>query len=803
MGAAHDASPTFARRRRSLLWRAITVSIAAMIFVAGLATASTIVRSNVLSRIVDESGCIEDLNAQLLRVAEMRRRVRELQFSANDRSGELEEAAALRLSLVSWAQTGRRLTAKARTARSEQGAIGAPFAGDIRRVLAAIDRGTAVSESLRHAVDVDAQDFAVVEGDLLERTRETQRADQRSLEVEQRIFSAAIAFVVIALSFLLVGPPLRRTAAILEDLTREDEASKREATDRALEAIFAQSRTGVALVRNDGAVLQANAALATMLAIDEAPYDGLASVVGALFPFFDGGAHRFPMEFSDTNGTRRSGDASITPVAELVDGSRTFLLVLEDITERRVMEDRLRHEASVDSLTELENRRAMRTRIAEAQAAAATGFVVLVDLDDFKLINDNGGHIAGDEVLVEVARRLRATSQPDVFAGRMGGDEFVILALHLDATACEKLLARILERIAHPIATTNGIVTVTASIGAATIVLAPEDSPDEASLDRVLRNADLALYRAKDLGRNRYAIDCERDAGHADLHVLGPAEIRDGLVHDAFVLHYQPIVDARRGTCVALEALVRWKRDEGALLPPSAFIAMAERSGTIVPLGFWILERACRDFAAMIADGLDEQVDLHVNVSPLQIAQDDFPERVAAVLAATGIVASRLVLEVTEGALVSYQADGSRSIDAVRALGVRWCIDDFGIGYSSLAYLNTLPVACMKIDRSFVSGGTGLGLANETIVGVILQLGRSLGIDVIAEGVETAAQSAALSALRCRALQGYGHAMPMSADAFARSPFARQNRNNVRRGPASETGMRIGSFEIKNPANAG
>jgi diguanylate cyclase (GGDEF)-like protein len=761
------------RRRRSIILRAVAVSGAAILLVAIMASTSAIVGGRTLARIVLEARCIEVSSTQLLRSAEMSRRVREIQLAPN-RTAQLVEAYGLRGALVASTEAKRRLQSKGDRSAPDRVLDGVDkrFTADIGAVLSAVDVEAPVSSALRRRIDRDAQDYAVVEGALLESLRASQRKDQTLLEIQQRVYAGAIASIIVLLALLLVAPTLRRAATVLEELAREDEAEKRRATERALAAVFEQSRTSVALLDERGVILQGNSALAQILGVAEVR-DGAENLpsylasTDALVPFFDGDSHRFPIHLTAASGEERWGDASISPVAGSNAGANRFLLVLEDVTARRALEERLRHEAAFDSLTNIENRRAMRERIAGALADGASGFVTLIDLDNFKVINDNDGHSVGDEVLAEVAKRLKATFAGTAAAGRMGGDEFVGLVTDVDAAAFSALLERVIDAIARPIRTSTRVVTVTASIGAIPLRVGVGGHIDESSVDRILRAADVALYQAKALGRNRFVIDAHAELDGPVPHHPGPAEIREGLAGDEFVLHYQPIIDFGSRRCIALEALVRWDRGGAELVPPSAFIAMAERSGTIIALGSWILTRACADFAAMLADGLPDTTDLHVNVSALQIAQPDFPQLVARALEQSELSARRLVLEVTEGTLVSYQAEGSRTLDQVRWLGVRWCIDDFGMGYSSLAYLNTLPVACMKIDRSFVSDGDSDRLSNPAIVNMILQLARILGIAVIAEGVETADQASALAGMECYALQGYAFARPMSRSALS------------------------------------
>ncbi|GAC1541798.1 MAG: hypothetical protein NVS2B17_19630 [Candidatus Velthaea sp.] len=705
--------------------------------------------------------------------------MREVQLAV-DRSEKLQEAYALRSVLVTWAEARRQLHVVQRAAPPQHLAdIELRFTYDVTRVLSQVDAGRAVSPALRRRVDADAQSYAVVEGAYLDRQRAVQARDQDALEFEQRTYAVAVVGVMIVLALFSVGPTLRRTSKFLEGLAREDEAEKRRATEQALAAIFEQSRTGVALLDQNGTILQWNAALTNTLGVAGTDPRGaslLRFVLSSdeLLSFLDGGSHRFELLFFPAEGKRRVGDASISPVAHLQDGTSSFLLVLEEITERREIEERLQHDASHDSLTNLENRKAMRKRVERALANCAGGYLVLIDLDDFKSINDRDGHSVGDEILIEIADRLRITLSASGTAGRIGGDEFVLLLTGIEESDLTVLLERVLDEIAKPIATSARMLSLTASIGATSLLPTSRRAADDLSVDEAMRAADIALYRAKALGRNRFVIGARDAQTDRDGKAPGPMEIREGLAREEFVLQYQPIVDARIGRCVAVEALVRWNRGELGMLAPGAFIEMAERSGTIVPLGTWVLMRACAEFSAQIALGLSETVNLHVNVSALQIAQDDFVTSVHQALMMANLPASRLVLEITEGTLVRYHAEASNVLDKICALGVRWCIDDFGVGYSSLAYLGVLPVTSIKIDRSFISSKKDERLANGAIVNAVLQLGRSLDIDVIAEGVETAKQGEQLAEMGCHILQGFFFAKPLSASSAHAYGIARE-----------------------------
>ena len=440
-----------------------------------------------------------------------------------------------------------------------------------------------------------------------------------------------------------------------------------------------------------------------------------------------------------------------------------------DITDRKRDEERLRHLAERDPLTELPNRSLTRDQLSAAiDRAVERGTrlgVLFVDLDRFKAINDSIAHAAGDELLCEVALRLHATLEGRGSIGRPGGDEFIIILENLrDEAAGVAIGYELLAAIAEPFALEQSPLVMTASVGMA---LFPRDgsTPDE-----LLRGADSAMYAAKARGGN--AVDVFRPslrlAALADLEL--ERALREALKRDDVAVAYQPIVDAQTGRVVAFEALARWT-ENGRIIAPNDFIPLAEATGLIVRLGTAVLHTACAQMRRLRDAGFDNVV-MCVNISPRQFREFDFAWRVRAALEAAELPPSALGLEITESAYISADS-GVRNMEALKEMGVHLSIDDFGTGYSSLGYLKRLPVDAIKIDRSFVADVLR-DSADQAIIRAIIAVAKNLGLVVIAEGVETAHQADFLRMLGCTQLQGYFYARPLEPaelERFLRQPL--------------------------------
>jgi diguanylate cyclase (GGDEF)-like protein/PAS domain S-box-containing protein len=465
------------------------------------------------------------------------------------------------------------------------------------------------------------------------------------------------------------------------------------------------------------------------------------------------------LELTVPHRDRRQRQAEMT-VTNLLDDPNVRGLVLNtrDITERRQLQEQLVHEAHHDPLTQLANRSLFVERIGEAlQGRRSTDHVavVVLDLDGFKEVNDALGHAAGDQLLVQVADRLHATVRTGDTVARLGGDEFAVLAHAADAPAVAR---RVVTAMAEPFVVDGREVHVGASAG----IAAAGAGVDAVQL---MRNADLAMYQAKSAGGGDVAV--YHPSLHAGLveRLQLEADLRRALDRGELRLFYQPCVDLADGATVGYEALVRWLHPERGLVPPGEFIAVAEQIGVIGPLGRWVLEQACRQAVEWAAEG--RPVRMAVNVSVRQFHRTDLSAEVGAVLAATGLPADRLCLEMTESVLMTDTDANLAQLTRLKQLGVHLAVDDFGTGYSSLAYLRRFPVDVIKIDRSFVDRICDTDDA-ATLVHTIVQLGRSLGMTTVAEGVEHGGQLDALRAMGCELAQGYHFSRPVPAEVAAR-----------------------------------
>lgn len=449
-----------------------------------------------------------------------------------------------------------------------------------------------------------------------------------------------------------------------------------------------------------------------------------------------------------------------------------------DVCDRHARLEQLTYEASHDSLTALPNRQAFHDRVDHALARVARGrsavAVLFCDIDGFKLLNDRLGHHLGDQVLIEIADRLRSAVRPADTVARIAGDEFTVLLEDLQEPGeAEAVARRLCAAVSAPVIVEGEELTVTMSVGVA-------QARQGDTVDTIVANADLAMYDAKSNGRDRVQLYEVASRLVLDQNVL-EADMRTATARDEYRLHFQAIVDTAAEQVIAVEALVRWAHPERGLLGPDQFIPIAERTGYIMPLGRWVLEEACRCAARWQRS--HKGLVLCVNVSALQLREKVFVEQVRAALDASGLPPSLLALELTESALID--ADQSRDvIEAIRLMGVRLVIDDFGTGYSSLAYLGQLPVDGIKIDRSFVRElGTVRG---DRMIKAIVELARGMDFWVVAEGVETAGQAEAIRQLGCHFAQGYHFARPTPT--FPPLTF----RDEPQHGRSTDNGQRTG-----------
>jgi diguanylate cyclase (GGDEF)-like protein/PAS domain S-box-containing protein len=441
-----------------------------------------------------------------------------------------------------------------------------------------------------------------------------------------------------------------------------------------------------------------------------------------------------------------------------VDGTPEYLLtVLDDVTERRKAEQRIALMAHSDTLTNLPNRMAFNECLAstlKVAAAESKSFAILcIDLDEFKQINDVYGHTVGDLMLCRVADRLRAVAD-GVFVGRLGGDEFTIIADNQDRSSSAKLADRLLAAFADDLEVDNYRLRQELSIG---VAIYPTDGTDAKTL---MNNADAALYRAKTKEHGSVQFfEAEMGARLRERAAL-QADLRSAIQHNELLLHYQPQLKMT-GEITGFEALARWHSPNRGMVPPSEFIPLAEESSLILLIGEWVLREACREAASW-----DKPLRVAINVSPIQFRHGDLPRLVHSVLLETGLAPVRLVLEITEGVLID---DFSRAVSILRrlkSLGVQIALDDFGTGYSSLSYLHAFPFDKIKIDRAFISDLES-NHQSVAIVRAVIGLSRSLNIPILAEGVETQAQHAFLAEEGCDEVQGYLTGRPLAIADYA------------------------------------
>jgi diguanylate cyclase (GGDEF)-like protein/PAS domain S-box-containing protein len=441
------------------------------------------------------------------------------------------------------------------------------------------------------------------------------------------------------------------------------------------------------------------------------------------------------------------------------------VMVFHDVTQARAMSQRLSYLAHHDYLTELPNRLLLNDRLAQAMAAAHRQqqqlAVLFVDVDRFKHINDSLGHTIGDQLLLSVAGRLVASVRSSDTVSRQGGDEFVILlstiALAEDAAISAN---KILTALAMPHHVMEHDLQITVSMG---IGIYPEDGTDAETL---VKNADIAMLNAKDNGRNTYQFFKPDMNEHALERQALESGLRHALGRHEFMLHYQPKMNLHTEAITGVEALIRWRQPGRGVVLPEKFISIAERCGYIVPIGQWVLREACRQIQSWLDADL-APLPIAINISAVELRSKDFVKKVHAVLQETGLDPRYLEFELTETAIMQNPKSTIGVLHALKNLGVRLTLDDFGTGFSSLSYLKGFPIDALKIDKSFVRGlCTNAGDAN--IVSAVINMGKSFGLGVIAEGVETREQFLRLQAQQCAEGQGYFFQRPVAPDEFAK-----------------------------------
>ncbi|HKQ26070.1 MAG TPA: EAL domain-containing protein [Burkholderiales bacterium] len=560
-----------------------------------------------------------------------------------------------------------------------------------------------------------------------------------------------------------------------EDITEQRALSEslRESEVR-YRALFENSIDAILLTRRGGAIVAANDAACRLLDYDEEELRafGRDDIVDSSDPRAqallnqggragvahgevrlrrkDGGL--VPVEFACATFPERNGESCAT-------------LIIRDMTDRKRAEEHIEYLAYHDELTGIPNRayfhRAFEHALATTQRYGLHCALMLVDLDRFKNINDTIGHEAGDQLLKQVASRLRACLRDSDIIARFGGDEFVILMQ--DASTVEAVNAvavKILEATSRPLLIDDQDFLITASIGISTY---PHDGND---MQTLLKNSDVAMYRAKEFGKNGFQYFSPEMNVHTRERLSIESALRRGLERKEFTVHFQPKVRVSSRTVAGMEALVRWRNPEKGLMQPSEFIAIAEETGIVVQIGDWVLEEACRNGQVLRKSG-HTGLRVSVNLSVRQLFDRGFAQRVAVILEQTGFPAENLELEITES-MVMRDAEGAvKVLQALRDTGVRLAIDDFGTGYSSLAYLKRFPINCVKIDRSFIRDLPD-DRDDASITRGIIAMAHNMKLDVVAEGVETPEQLNFLQAYGCDEIQGFLFSEPLAADAFER-----------------------------------
>jgi len=438
-----------------------------------------------------------------------------------------------------------------------------------------------------------------------------------------------------------------------------------------------------------------------------------------------------------------------------------------DITQRKSAEDRLQHDAFHDSLTGLSNRSLLLDRLGRALARAKRRpdgrFAVLfLDIDGFKFVNDSLGHQTGDQLLIAISRRLEGCLRATDSVARIGGDEFIILMDDVEDTQDVMTLAdRVLAELQCPFALNGHELVTTASIG----IALSEPGYDRA--EEIVRNADIAMYKAKAGGKAAYVVFDEAMHATAVTRLRMETDLRQASLRGEFQIYYQPIVSLRTGKVTSFEALLRWNHPERGIVPPDDFIPLAEETKLILPIGLWVVRTAAEQLRTWQTEfWMNPPLAISVNLSCRQFFQPDLVYQVERALLETGLAPGCLKMEITESAIMEQVESASSALTRLKSLGIKLAMDDFGKGYSSLSYLHQFPFDTLKIDRSFISR-IGPAGENTEIVRTIISLARGLGLDVVAEGVETADQLNHLRDLGCHYGQGYLFSRPLTADAAA------------------------------------
>jgi diguanylate cyclase (GGDEF)-like protein/PAS domain S-box-containing protein len=557
------------------------------------------------------------------------------------------------------------------------------------------------------------------------------------------------------------------------------DASQHEATAAALrqsegrfQALFEGSPLGIAWVDPDGRVLEVNPTFSEMVGrpterLLSASIQDLAhpedrdAVIRALQGPDPPGAG-LEVRLIHERGHTVWTQASVSPVPGGPGTPHRIMWQLQDTTERRGLQERLAHQALHDPLTGLPNRALFLDRVNRALSRLDRNpglvAVMVLDIDRLDAVNDAHGHETGDRVLIAVGERLQESIRQADTIARLGSDEFGLLCEDLESDRDALALAeRVRESVGTEIHLEGGAVTVSGSVGVA-LSQSTAENPET-----LLRDATLALHRAKAEGRARVEVFDESMREKAARRLKTETDLQKAIEGGEFRVFYQPQVELDSGTIVGVEVLARWQHPERGLVTPTEFIQLAEETGVILPLGQWVLEQACRQSEKWRGLNGGNPLPAWVNISPSQLAQPNFPELVSKILAEHGTDPASLCLEVTEGALVGETGAAVETLRKLKDLGIKVGLDDFGMGFSSLAYLKRLPVDMLKLDRTFVAG-LGTNTDDSAIAAAVINLSRAMGLVSIAEGVETPEQLAELRELGCNLAQGYFFSSPQPAE---------------------------------------
>jgi diguanylate cyclase (GGDEF)-like protein/PAS domain S-box-containing protein len=561
------------------------------------------------------------------------------------------------------------------------------------------------------------------------------------------------------------------------------EIEKRESELRRLSTVIEQSPESIVITDTDARILYVNEAFKriTGYALDEVVGRNPRVLNNGLTPRATyvemwAALSRGEVWRGEFHNTRKDGSnylelATVAPIKDAAGAVTHYVAVKEDITQRKQSEALLHRLAYFDALTELPNRALLHDRVAQAIRSSVRkdsyGMLMLIDIDRFRQLNDSLGHAAGDRLLCAVAERLRKLMREEDTIARHGDDDFAVLIEHIGDTEDEAIahaehVARKVQRgLDAPYSLGVGEDErhfVTLSIGISLF------HDGESSLDTLLKQAEVALYRAKRDGRNTVCFFNPEMQAVVDAHARMEARIHEALEAEAFRVFYQPQFD-RRGRVTGAEALVRWPQADGSMVSPAEFIPLAEDTGQIVRLGLWVLRTACAQLVAWQADERTRGLTIAVNVSARQFHQPDFVASVTRTVSAAGIDPGRLKLELTESAILSDLNETVIRMNQLRAIGIQFALDDFGTGYSSLSYLKRLPFAQLKIDQSFIRD-MARDEGSEAIVLAVLSMSHALGLEVVAEGVETPAQRDFLRQHGCEFYQGYLFGKPVPIEAW-------------------------------------